>query len=374
MKKIKILMLHLNHGGIEKQTITMANELCHNYNIEIVSFYKMASKPAYEINEKINIRYLYDGAPNRKEFKNSLRSFRLIKTFKEGIKAIKILYLRYKLIKNEVMKDDADIYFSTRYEFGKILSKYGLNNKITLTQEHNFIDDEKYLKKIVKEYKNLTYVVVISKWHEKTYLKYFQNTNVKIVRIENILDSIPNEKSTLNYNAIIAVGRLNYIKDFSSLIDVVNLAVKTNPKLKLYLLGDGEEKNIIENKIKAYKLEENVVMPGFVSPDEVRKYMLKSNIYVMTSFHECFPMVLLEAYSCGLPVISFDILSGPHEIVTDNKTGFLIANRNKEKMAKKINDLLNNKKEIKEFSKNALIESKKYTKKEIMPKWQQLFK
>lgn len=374
MKKIKILMLHLNHGGIEKQTITMANELCHNYNIEIVSFYKMANKPAYDINEKIKIRYLYDGAPNRDELKKNLKTFHLIKTFKEGIKAIKILYLRYKLIKDEVTMDDADIYFSTRYEFGKILSKYGLSNKVTLTQEHNFIDDEKYLKKVAKEYQNLTYVVVISKWHEKTYLKYFQNTKVKIVRIENILDSVPKEKSTLNHNAIIAVGRLNYVKGFSSLIDIVNIAVKTNPKLKLYLLGDGEEKDLIKNKIKEYKLEENVIMPGFVSPDEVKNYMLKSDIYVMTSLHECFPMVLLEAYSCGLPVISFDILSGPHEIVINNKTGYLVANRNKEKMTQKINNLLKNKKEIKKFGKNAFIESKKYTKEEIMPKWHRLFK
>ena len=374
MKKIKILMLHLDYGGIEKQTITMANALCKNYDVEIVSFYKIASNPAYQINERIEVKYLYNGKPNREEFKKNLKSFHLIKAFKEGLKAIKILYLRYKLIKNEVMKDDADIYFSTRYEFGKILSKYGLNNKITLTQEHNFIDDEKYLKKIAKEYKNLTYVAVISKWHEKTYKEYFTNTKVKIIRIENILDEVPKVKSKLDNNAIIAVGRLNYIKDFNSLIDVVNIVVKDNPKLKLYLLGDGEEKEVLLKKIRNLKLEKNIIMPGFVSADRVQKYMLKSDIYIMTSLRECFPMVLLEAYSCGLPVISFDILSGPHEIVENDKTGYLIANRSKEKMAQKINSLLKDKKTKEVFSQNAIEASKKYTKENIMKKWDQILK
>ena len=374
MKKIKILMLHLNYGGIEKQTITMANELCNNYKIEIVSFYKISNSPAYPIDERIHIKYLYNGGPNREDFKKNLKSLKLLKAFKEGIKAIKILFLRFYLIKKEVMTNDADIYFSTRYEFGKILSKYGLKNKITLTQEHNFIDDKKYLKKITKEYKNLTYVIVISKWHEKTYKDYFKNTNVKIVRIENILETSSNKKSALSYNAIVAVGRLNYVKDFSTLIDVMNLAVAKNHNLKLYLLGDGEEKQKLEEKIRYYNLENNVIMPGFVSSLEVQQYLLKSDIFIMTSLHECFPMVLLEAYNNGLPVISFDILSGPREIVLDNKTGYLISNRDKNAMANKINILLNDKKLKKEFGRNAIIESKKYTKEVVMPKWYEIFK
>ena len=98
MKKIKILMLHLNHGGVEKQTITMANALSSDYEIEIISFYKMAEKPSYLINKDIKIKYLYDGKPNRVEFKNYLKERKLFKAFKEGLKSIKILYLKVSLI------------------------------------------------------------------------------------------------------------------------------------------------------------------------------------------------------------------------------------------------------------------------------------
>ena len=374
MKKLKILMLHLGYGGVEKQTITMANNLCDKYNIEIVSFYKLAKDPAYEIASNIKIKYLYDGKPNREEFKKDLKQIRLFKCFKEGIKALKILYLKNKLMKKEILLNDADIYFSTRTEYGKLLSKYGDKNKLKITEEHNFFDDEKYQKEIIKGYQNLDYIVVISKYHEKMYNEWFKNSNVKIVRIENILNSISNKKTMLNNNAIIAVGRFDPIKDFSSLIEVMHLAVKDNPTLKLYLLGNGKERDLLINKIKKYELEKNIIMPGFVSPKDVLQYELKSDIYIMTSLKECFPMVLLEAYSCGLPVISFDILTGPKEIVKDNKTGYLIKNRLVKEMASKINELLKDKKKLKEFSTNAYEESKKYTIDKIMKKWENLFK
>ena len=366
-------MLHLGYGGVEKQTITMANNLCDKYNIEIISFYKLEKNPAYKISNRIKIKYLYNGKPNREEFKQYLKQLRLFKCFKEGLKAIKILYLKSKLMKEEILLNDADIYFSTRTEYAKLLSKYGNKSKLKITEEHNFFDDKKYQREITKGYHNLDYVVVVNKYQENMYNEWFKNSNVKIVRIENSIENIT-VKSKLNNNAIIAVGRFDPIKDFTSLIEVMHLAVKDNPTLKLYLLGSGEEQELLTSKIKEYNLKNNVIMPGFVNIKEVYKYMAKSDLYVMSSFRESFALVLVEAYSCGLPVISFDILTGPKEIVKNNKTGYLIKNRSVKEMAKKINELLNNQNKLKEFSKNAYEESKIYKIDNIVKKWENLFK
>ena len=93
-KKIIILMLHLQHGGIEKQTITFANELSKKYDVEIVSTYSMHKEPAYEAASNIRIKYLIDDAPNRDEFKSAVRNRKVKDIIKEGIKAVKILYLK----------------------------------------------------------------------------------------------------------------------------------------------------------------------------------------------------------------------------------------------------------------------------------------
>ena len=57
-KKIVILMLHLRHGGIERQTILFANELVNKYDVEIISVYSMKTEPAYEVDSRIKIKYL----------------------------------------------------------------------------------------------------------------------------------------------------------------------------------------------------------------------------------------------------------------------------------------------------------------------------
>lgn len=374
MKKLKILMLHLGYGGVEKQTITMANGLSKYFDIEIVSFYKLLDKPAYNINDRIKVKYLYNGKPNRDDFKKTLKAKKFIKTFQEGIKALKILYLKNKLIKKEILLNDSDIYFSTRTEYGKLLGKYGKKEKIKLTQEHNYIENDKYRKQIQKNYKNLDYVIVINKYQEEMYKEWFKNTNVEIRRVENILNNSSDKNSKLNNNAIIAVGRLDPIKGFSSLIKVMNIALKENPDLKLYLLGDGAEKEKLYQEIKEYQIEKNIIMPGFVSAEEVTKYMLMSDIYIMTSEKECFPMVILEAFNCGLSVISFDILTGPKELVKNDHNGYLIENRNCEAMAIKINSIIHDSKKLKQLSKNAKDDSKKYLIDNIIKKWLKILK
>lgn len=374
MKKLKILMLHLGYGGVEKQTITMANGLSKYFDIEIVSFYKLLDKPAYNINDRIKVKYLYNGKPNRDDFKKTLKAKKFIKTFQEGIKALKILYLKNKLIKKEILLNDSDIYFSTRTEYGKLLGKYGKKEKIKLTQEHNYIENDKYRKQIQKNYKSLDYVIVINKYQEEMYKEWFKNTNVEIRRVENILNNSSDKNSKLNSNAIIAVGRLDPIKGFSSLIKVMNIALKENPDLKLYLLGDGAEKEKLYQEIKEYQIEKNIIMPGFVSAEEVTKYMLMSDIYIMTSEKECFPMVILEAFNCGLPVISFDILTGPKELVKNDHNGYLIENRNCEAMAIKINSIIHDSKKLKQLSKNAKDDSKKYLIDNIIKKWLKILK
>ena len=95
MKKITILALHLGYGGIERCISNLVNSLCDDYDIEIVSTYKILDKPAFKIDSKVNIKYLItDMKPNKKEIKESLKKLKLITFMKELRKAQKILKLK----------------------------------------------------------------------------------------------------------------------------------------------------------------------------------------------------------------------------------------------------------------------------------------
>ena len=84
MKKITILCLHLGYGGIEVAISNLANMLIDNYDIEIVSNYNIYGKPFYKLDDRIKIKYLYNGGPNKKEFKSALKKLNIFKVIKEG--------------------------------------------------------------------------------------------------------------------------------------------------------------------------------------------------------------------------------------------------------------------------------------------------
>lgn len=373
-KRITILLLHLQHGGIEKQTITFANELSKKYDVEIISAYSMKQKPAYQVNKNVKIKYLIDDAPNRDEFKAAVKQKNIIKILKEGFKSIKILYLKNHLMKMEVKKIKCDFVFSTRIEYANILSKYAPDNVVTITEEHLHNDSKKYIKRVKKSFRNLDYLITIGKGSTDNYSKWLKdNQKIKIVEIPNILEEVPLENSKLDNNDIVSVGRLHPVKDFVTLIKVFEIVQKEVKDAKLTIVGGGEEKDKLNNLVNELGLKEKVILTGMVEKDEVKENLLNSSLYVMTSLTECFPMVLLEASSVGLPLISFDVPVGPKAIISNDYNGYLITNRNIDEMAKKIIYVLKNEEVLQDLGMNSKKNSYNYLPEKIMEKWYKIF-
>jgi N-acetylglucosaminyldiphosphoundecaprenol N-acetyl-beta-D-mannosaminyltransferase len=339
MKKITILALHLGYGGIERFIVNLANSLCNDYEVEIVSTYKLDDKPAFNINDNIRIKYLInDLKPNKKELFQALKHFRLIKTIKEIIKSCKILRLKKKLMVKYIKKCDSDIFISTRDIHNKWLGKYGSKKSLKIATEHNYHNNnKKYIAKIVKSVKKIDYFVLVSKE-----LKDFYQSKVDCpcFYIPNSIDKL-NKKSNLTEKTLITIGRLEKIKGYSDLIDIFNLVHKKCPDWNLKIVGDGKEFQTLKDKIKYKNLEKNIFLCGYKSASEINKLLTQSSIYLMTSFSESFGLVLIEAMASGVPVVSFTN-SGSKEIVSNNWDGYLIDNRNKEKFAKKVIELINN--------------------------------
>ena len=107
---------------------------------------------------------------------------------------------------------------------------------------------------------------------------------------------------------------------------------KNHPDWSLIIVGDGDEKENLENLVSQYKLNKYIKFTGFLTQDKLKDVYINSSLYVMTSLEESFGLVLLEAMSYGIPCIAFDSALGAKEII-DDKSGILIKNRNLEEMA-----------------------------------------
>jgi len=120
---------------------------------------------------------------------------------------------------------------------------------------------------------------------------------------------------------ILGVGRLTAQKAFDVLIEAFAQVRQSQPA-RLLILGEGEERPMLEARIRQLGLEQDVKLPGFVS--NPYSYMAHSALFVLSSRWEGLPTVLVEAMSLQTPVIATDCPSGPREILRDGQYGQLV--------------------------------------------------
>ncbi|MDZ8054930.1 MAG: glycosyltransferase [Aulosira sp. ZfuVER01] len=138
---------------------------------------------------------------------------------------------------------------------------------------------------------------------------------------------------------ILGVGRLNQQKDFPTLIRAF-AQLRQQRRVRLVILGEGEERSTIEALIKELQLENDVDLPGFV--DNPYAYMARSAVFVLSSLFEGLPSVLIEAMAAGASVVATNCPSGPLEILENGRYGRLVPIGNFEAMAAAIAATLDN--------------------------------
>ena len=373
MKKVTILALHLGYGGIEKCISSLANMLSSNFEVNIISTYKLYEKPGFDIDSNVKITYLMDKGPNKKEIKESLKSFKLMSLVKELIKARKILKDKKSLMIDAIKKCDSDYIISTRDIHNEWLGKYGSKSSIKIGWEHNdHNNNQKYINKIVKSVSNLDYFILPSKELTEDYQKLLPN--IKCIYIPNTLDYYPDRVSEVDNHNIVSVGRLSSEKGYLDLIDVMSMVVKKYPDAILNIIGDGVELEEIKLKIKENMLEDNVKLHGFRDKEYINSILSKSSVYVMTSFTESFGIVILEAFSFGVPTVAFNSARGARELISNNWDGFLVADRDKETMARKICELLSNQNRRIIMGANGYKKSLEYSASKVKDEWLKIIK
>lgn len=194
-------------------------------------------------------------------------------------------------------------------------------------------------------------------------------------RVDFIYNPVERPKNKPNYTGdtkrILSVGLVREIKGYDYLVDVAEKVLAKHPDWKWDVFGNTkhypEYSAHIEKRIKDSGLEGKVNLCG--TTNDIEKEYQSSDIMIMTSLMEGLPMTLLEAKGNKLPIVAFDIETGPSEIIDDNVNGYLIEKYDTEKMAEKINKLIENDDLRKQFSENTKENMEKFSKEDIVKKW-----
>lgn len=189
--------------------------------------------------------------------------------------------------------------------------------------------------------------------------------------IPNPLTLSPRAVSSLEQKRIISAGRLEAQKNYASLIRAFVAVSERHPDWTLEIYGDGSQRAMLQRLIDDSGLSGKAFlrMP-VLSIDEK---MAEASCFVLTSRFEGFVLVLMEAMSCGLPVVSYDCPCSPKEIVTDGVDGFLVETGNEEMLAERICTLIENPERRAAMGMAAVKKSGNYRLDRIIPLWMKLF-
>lgn len=342
-------------GGTERVAILIANELNKDerYKVSFVSLTENKKDTFFKLDENIQRNVLY-----KEEVKGLTHILGYINRLKKVVKSNNI---------------DALIDIDGIIDIYSIPVKWLTGVKVISWEHFNIYHHpnqkmRSYVRKFAVKY--LDAIVTLTEQDKRYY-----NEELKFkCPIKAICNPVIDRKKDNIYNksskVIISVGRLTYQKGFDRLVDVAEIVLKKHSDWKWLVFGEGEDYAELQKSINEKKLSNNLKLMGNVN--NIEEQYRESSIFVMTSRFEGLPMTLLEAKSYKLPIVSFDIKTGPRECVLDEVNGYLVQDENIKLLSDRICDLVEDDKKRINFSQHALDNTEKFDINKIVDKWKML--
>jgi N-acetylgalactosamine-N,N'-diacetylbacillosaminyl-diphospho-undecaprenol 4-alpha-N-acetylgalactosaminyltransferase len=348
MKKIILIVPSLIRGGVERVVSTLSKELNKYYDVYVIIYHGPIE---YEIEGYLINLETPTGSFGRK---------------------IKNTFYRVMKLKKLIKEISPDFIVSFMGNLQPIFTFEPVIVSIRINPDF-FLNCSKFLLKTIYKFSNVKRIITVSKGVEK---KLNKNYNLKKTKtIYNPIDfKLINRKllaqKPVNFKYILAVGRLSRQKGFDILIKAFAKSNLKN-KIKLIILGEGKERNNLENLIDRLDLKSQVLLYGKV--DNPFIYMKHAIFFVLSSRFEGFGNVIIEALACDTPVISCNCESGPSEIIENGKNGLLVPVEDIESLKKAMDKLFYDKELRVKLKTNARRSVKKYDIKNIVKDWIDLF-
>lgn len=357
---IKICMVKENMtimDGVVRVLELLSEEFVQEYEVHMISICGRVSQMQATFSPKCHFRILKEGNLPLKD------------TIVSGAAELR-KYLK---------KHNIDIVFSVGGSSlpVSILATRGMKIKTVFCEHINFVaasrdKTDRVIRKLLVPFTNR--IVTLTEQDREVYLKNFsKRKESEVVSIHNWVDEkLLTESVSYNMQSkkIITVGRICEQKGYKELLDIAEQIFKQYPMWRWDIYGSGPQFEEIQKEIVERKLENYVVMMG--NCKDIYKRYSEYAFYAMTSKYEGLPMVLLEAKAKGLPVISYDCMTGPKEIVRDEIDGFLIPMGDKEEFALKAMRLMEDEALRQRFSVEAKHNLGKFKKEKIMEQWRKL--
>lgn len=373
MKLIYCIHSVCNPGGMERVLLNKVTYLVKNlgWDITVVTTDQKGKAPFYPFPKEVrmidlDINYSDDNSKNvfRKItgylYRKQLHRKRL-STLLEKEKADIVISL-YPSESSFIpdIKDGSKKVLELHYcKFFRL--QYGRSGLLGMIDKWRTKQDEKIVSRFDK------FVVLTNE--DRGYWGDLRNIEV----IPNAAMLVSNGYSDVQNKRVIAVGRLDYQKGFDRLLQAWKMVCQNDKYADWHLdiFGQGEWKGMLQQMIDEAEMNNRVCINR--PTVNIGEEYTKSDMLVMSSNYEGFPMVMIEAMACGLPVVSFDYKCGPKDIISHGENGLLVSNGDIEGLAVAMMKLMEDEAYRKRLSDNARKIVSTYSEETVMNRWIGLF-
>jgi glycosyltransferase involved in cell wall biosynthesis len=372
-------------GGTIRTTLTMASALARRgHDVDVVSVFRRRVNPMFPVDDAVRLRPLLDQSrakpPGRRRARLARRAGKALAGMPSRmIHHSDVRYSRFNLRSDLALLQylrslRGGVLVTTRAGLSLASARYVHRSVVRVAQAHVHLgrhpDDLRAA--FAKLYPRLDAVVTLTSRDEQAY-RALLGDGVPVISIPNAIPDLSGARADPDADAkvVTAAGRLTKPKGFDLLINAWRVVAHDHPDWQLRIHGRGPAKPRLRRQISKAGLGEQVHLMGFTKT--LPEQLAASSIFVLSSRFEGFPMVLLEAMACGLPVVSFDCPTGPAELVDDGVTGVLVENGSVPGLVREINRLIDDPELRAKLGMAARQAADDYSSDKIAIRWERLF-
>jgi glycosyltransferase involved in cell wall biosynthesis len=373
-ERVTILLLHAwGMGGTIRSAFNLGELLAEHHEVEVLSLVRRRDRPFFGFPHDVKVNAIDDQRPGERGLlERVLRRMPSLLVHPDDY-AYPLCSAWTDVMLARRMRDmPPGLLVTTRPALNLLAARFAPPQLVTVAQEHmNFHAHRPGVAaEMRRHYRRLDALAVLTEDDERDYGSALHGSATRVVQIPNTIPPMDGGTATGDAKVIIAAGRLNAQKGFDLLVPAFARVAKTHPDWQLRIYGRGPERPALQQLIVEHELYNNAFLMG--PTRRLGTAMAGASVFALSSRFEGFGMVIVEAMSKGLPVVSFDCPRGPGEIIEDGVDGVLVSDGDVDAFAAALLELVEDADRRRRMGTAALETARAYDIDLVAPRWEEL--
>jgi glycosyltransferase involved in cell wall biosynthesis len=375
-RSVSILLMHAyGIGGTIRTSLNLAETLAGDYDVDIVSIVRLRERPAFPLPPGVTLSDVHDLRPRSRSGGLVARVLEALPSllFHPDDHAFSYVNLRSDILLVRWLRSLGPCtLLTTRPGLNLIAARLAGPGVTVIAQEHMHMRSHRrgLLNDIKRHYPRLSALAVLTEADRRDYADVLSSTPVRLAWIPNALPALDGGMADPAAKVVVAIGRLNTQKGFDMLIRAWGQVAAERPGWQLRIYGIGHLRNALQAMIAERDLYGSAFLMG--GTHHVGAALASGSVFALSSRFEGFGMVIIEAMSKGLAVVSFDCPQGPSDIISDGRDGLLVPNGDVDALATTLLRVIDDQDLRRRMGAAAVETAHRYDADEIAARWREL--